>query len=110
MPIAHYVGGEALVDQLQIEAERQGQRFQLASWISAHCEGFDGERVVQLAASARDNLQIQADLALDFGRFNRSLRSLGRPGLNDEAELKRLFEYHCNLLKPALLDRVDNAT
>ncbi|MCS0505140.1 sacsin N-terminal ATP-binding-like domain-containing protein [Ancylobacter mangrovi] len=106
LPVVQYVGGEALVEDLRIEAERRGSRFDLVGWLDAHLDGLEGAAVLTACRNLHNLLDVQVRLGLDFGRFNRALRALGRPGLNDRSDMERMFEVYLNELRPRLVEQL----
>ncbi|UMM07972.1 DUF3883 domain-containing protein [Gluconobacter frateurii] len=106
LPIVQYVGGETLVEDLRIEAERRGSRFDLVGWLDAHLDGLEGATVLTACTNLHNLLDVQARLGLDFGHFNRALRALGRPSLNDRSDMERIFEVYLNELRPSLVEQL----
>lgn len=63
-------------------------------------------QLIDMIVSTRDLAELRRQLGLEFGQFNHILLSFGHQPLNNEAELRRLFDTWKDDLRAIVLDRL----
>lgn len=108
VPVVAYFEGAELARALREAAEDAGAEFSLRSWLETHLSENSPPAGDLLAAceESPDRRSILATLALDYGKFNRVLQSLGEETLSSESELQATFEAYLRELAPELRDRL----
>jgi len=106
LPIIAHLGGLELASDFEDVHERLGPSLHLRQWIAERFGGTLAERSLAAVEETDDQRLIRRAMGFDFAAYGDTLASLGYPPLNDENDLRRMFEVYLGELKPELLDRV----
>ena len=102
MPVIAYFKDVALARELESDADRVGDVFDVRQWIRSNfvVVEFTPEDLVHACEQASDRAALRRRLDLDYEKFNRVLLELGESPLSNEAELRRLYEAYLNGKRP----------
>lgn len=106
LPVVAHLAGAAVSERLAERHERLGQALDLRAWLLDNIDSDWVERCLTAVQDTDDQRMIAKQLGLEFAAYGRTLVSLGYPPMNDEADVRRLFQVYLAELRPALIDRV----
>ena len=108
IPVVAYYGDVELARQLQDDAARARDRFDVQSWLQSRFSLLEPTPAVLIedCERASDRSALRRLLGLDYERFNHVLLALDESPLSNEAELRSMYDAYLRQLKPCILERL----
>ena len=106
LPVIAQLGGLEIAEQFDELHERIGTALNLRAWLSERFGDQTSELCLAAVDETNDQRLIRRSMGFDFAAYGEVLAALGYPPLNDESDLRRMFEVYVGELRPELRDRV----
>ena len=107
-PVVAYFGDIELARQLERDAERGREQFDVPAWLGSWFPLSEPAPTDLIAACERasNRAALRRELEMDYERFNRVLLALGESALSNEDKLRSMYEAYLRRMGPGILERL----
>ena len=107
-PVVAYFGDVELARQLERDAERDREQFDVPAWLGSRFPLSEPAPADLISACERasNRAALRRGLELGYERFNRVLLALGESPLSNEDELRSMYEAYLRQMGPGILERL----
>ena len=108
MPVVAYFTDVARARQLDSDAERAREAFDLPQWLHSRfpLPELAPQELIEACGRTSDRAALRRELDLDYERFNLVLLALGESPLSNEAELRSMYDAYLRQMGPHILERL----
>ena len=108
IPVVGYYGGSDLANQILIDVDRAGNRFDARKWLDVNLADTDytPSELIDVCEQMANRTELRRGLNLDYARFNRVLLDLDEVPLSNEAELRHIYNAYLVRMRLEIIERL----